>query len=82
MNIIKELRESIARFNSEIEKIQSMCMIAHIVFDRHNDAGNIMTGREASSWRSCTCSLCDARWEEACIDFIYKKSIYIATTDI
>jgi hypothetical protein len=63
-SIVQDIDDQIDLLYARKARIQDKC--SHPEHERtpHGDGGNIMTGRDASYWYECYCSLCDKRWNE------------------
>jgi hypothetical protein len=63
MSIIKEIDDQIAALKKKKAEIQKKCSHPAVKSKTHYDDGNIMTGRDPSSWTDHTCELCGHQWQ-------------------
>lgn len=61
---IQEIDDEIARLREEKCVIQSKCSHPSVIRKGRGDSGNILTGRDPSSWYACECELCGKHWNE------------------
>jgi len=63
MSIIKQIDDQIAALKKKKAAIQKKCSHPAVKSKTHCDDGNILTGRDPSSWTDHTCELCGYQWQ-------------------
>lgn len=56
--------EKILTAEKHLELLQEACTHPKAKKINRGSSGNIMTGRDPSYWRECTCPDCGKQWEE------------------
>ena len=64
MNQIDRINRKIKRLEEEKAAIQEACSHPKVKRVGRGDSGNILTGRDPSSWYECECKLCQKKWSE------------------
>lgn len=62
MSIIAKIDAEIAALEKKKAAIQKKCSHPVTKEKRGGDSGNILTGRDPSSWIDYTCELCGKQW--------------------